>query len=106
MNKKILFLPLLLFCTSCGNTTSNVIRFINNEVYCQKNVESDNEGIKFDGFTKIYSKDASRSITYGTYLKGSTLSYKFKSKTISIYGYKGIEGGNVLIIKQLEIILA
>ncbi|CDC43054.1 beta-lactamase [Firmicutes bacterium CAG:449] len=97
MNKKILFLPLLLSCTSCGNTTSNVIRFINNEVYCQKNVESDNEGIKFDGFTKIYSKDASRSITYGTYLKGSTLSYKFKSKIISIYGYKGIEGGNVSI---------
>lgn len=96
--KKIIYL-LLPFLLSCGSQSDlNITNKLNsNDNYCFKSIESDVTGVDVEGFTKVFNLDSSREITYGTFKKGSTIIYRFKSSYISIYGYKGPNAGNISI---------
>ena len=97
--KKILIL--MVIALLCSFTTTLIVK--NNVVKAEssysyiKQIESDTQGWTWNGFYPVENDKVSRDWEHGSMQSGATGEYTFKGDYVGLYGYKGVEGGSILV---------
>jgi len=96
--KKIFCLAISLLCFFSISliVKDNVALASTNQTYVKK-IESDAEGWEWEGFSAFENDKVSNSWEVGSMQSGAVGEYTFKSNYVALYGYKGLEGGNLLV---------
>ena len=67
------------------------------ETFFPVTVETDADDVTLNGFSLIGNDKASKKFHVGTYEAGATLKHVFRGTSLSLYGFKGAEGGKLSV---------